>query len=239
MTGWALIFSIVLGLFVNECCEVSPWLADKLVRRSARLRYEDPARSEERAEELAAYIKDRPGKIFKLLSALHFLGVALACRARRSKPVRDFWDKPPAGTFGDMILGWCSVTSLLCLLVLFPGTAKLLAYAGWVVFTLLLGRGSRRAKITQAGGQPTRFGLFFLMLMVCFIAPAIYLCCLAVFGLLISDAVSGESSVGLWIGLAFGFMMLNGPGVLMQEIRVKRWVEAGKPVRSRKGIPAK
>jgi hypothetical protein len=31
-----------------------------------------------------------------------------------------------------------------------------------------------------------------------------YLCCIAVFGLLISDAVIGESSVGLWIGLAFG-----------------------------------
>jgi hypothetical protein len=83
-----------VGLFINEYCEVSPWLADKLVRRSAHLRYEDPARAEERAEELAAYIKDRPGKIFKLLSALNFLSVALVCRARRSEPVRNFWDKP-------------------------------------------------------------------------------------------------------------------------------------------------
>ena len=138
-----------------------------------------------------------------------------------------------------MILGWCSMTSLLCLLVLFPGFAKLLAYAGWVAFVLLLGWGGRKTKKPEGDGQPTRFDRFFLVLVLCFVAPCIYLCCLAVFGLLISDAVSGHSSVGLWIGLAFGFMMLNGPGVLVQEIRVKRWVEAGMPVRSREGAQAK
>jgi hypothetical protein len=103
---------------------------------------EDPARSEERAEELAAYIKDRPGKIFKLLSALHFLGVALACRARRSKPVRDFWEKPPAGTFGDMILAWCYMTSLLCLLVLSPGSpSSRPMQAGWHLSSSSAGAG--------------------------------------------------------------------------------------------------
>jgi hypothetical protein len=171
VTGWVLVLTIALGLLVNECCELSPWLADKMVRRSARLRYEDPARSEERAEELAAYIKDRPGKIFKLLSALHFLGVALACRARRSKPVRDFWEKPPAGTFGDMILAWCYMTSLLCLLVLFPGFAKLLAYAGWVAFILLLSWGGRHIKKPKAGEHPNQFDRFFMALVLFLLCP--------------------------------------------------------------------
>ena len=88
MTGWAVVLSIALGLFVNEFCEVSPWLADKLVRRSARLRYEDPARSEERAEELAAYIKDRPGKDLQGAKRPSFLwrGASLQGKAVEAGP---------------------------------------------------------------------------------------------------------------------------------------------------------
>ncbi len=61
--GWLLsaIISVVLGLAVNECSELSPALARRIARWSAGRRYRDAARAEERAEELAAYINDRPG----------------------------------------------------------------------------------------------------------------------------------------------------------------------------------
>jgi hypothetical protein len=72
--GWLLsaIISVIMGLAVNECSELSPALARRLVRWSARHRYHDAARADERAEELAAYINDRPGKLFKLIVALGF-----------------------------------------------------------------------------------------------------------------------------------------------------------------------
>ncbi|MFB4270436.1 hypothetical protein [Nonomuraea sp. GTA35] len=61
-------------------------LAVKLVRWSARLRYLDAARGEVRAEELAAYVRDMPGNLFKLFIALWFMAgasVAWAHRGRR------------------------------------------------------------------------------------------------------------------------------------------------------------
>ena len=67
-----ILISVALGLLVNECCDVSPWCADKLVRWSACRRYTDPARAAERAEELAAVIETRPGKLLKLFTALGF-----------------------------------------------------------------------------------------------------------------------------------------------------------------------
>ena len=146
----------------------------------------DPARSEERAEELAAYIKDRPGKIFKLLSALHFLGVALACTARRSKPVRDFWEKPPAGTFGDMILAWCYMTSPLCLLVLSPGSpSSWPTQAGWHLSSSSAGRAAHQDQRCGERAQLRR----------------------------------------TLVRARFRLHDAQRPGVLMQEIRVKRWVE--------------
>jgi len=79
-----IILAIIAGLAVNECCDVCLWAARALVRWSARLRYPDPARAHVRAEELAAHIYARPGKLLKLGTAVGFVTVAVvaaACRA--------------------------------------------------------------------------------------------------------------------------------------------------------------
>jgi hypothetical protein len=77
MTFHQIFLAIGTGLVVNECCDVSPWAARKLVRWSAHRRYAPPSRAEIRAEELAAYIDDCPGKLFKLINALCFATVAI------------------------------------------------------------------------------------------------------------------------------------------------------------------
>lgn len=77
------LISVVLGLLINECCDVSPWCADKLVRWSAHRRYMDPVRAAERAEELAALIRARPGKLLKLFSAVGFASSAILAMCRR------------------------------------------------------------------------------------------------------------------------------------------------------------
>jgi hypothetical protein len=84
VTGPELLIAIISGLAVNECCDLSPALARVIVRWSARRHYRNPARAAERAEELAAYINDRPGKLFKLIVAVHFAAAALVtCRELR------------------------------------------------------------------------------------------------------------------------------------------------------------
>lgn len=77
MSAFEVIEGIVTALAVNECCELSPWAAGKIVRWSAHLRYPDKERAEIRSEELAALIDDRPGKLFKLITALCFAGAAV------------------------------------------------------------------------------------------------------------------------------------------------------------------
>jgi hypothetical protein len=80
LSGWEIVFAFVAGLIVNEMCDVSPWLAKKLVRWSAHLRYSDPLRAEVRAEELTALIDSRPGKLLKLFTAIGFLGAGTGVR---------------------------------------------------------------------------------------------------------------------------------------------------------------
>ncbi|GAA2128866.1 C-terminal helicase domain-containing protein [Actinomadura napierensis] len=84
MTGGETLFAILSGLAINECCEISPWAARKLVHWSARRCYVDPVRAEVRAEELAALIDDRPGKLFKLITALGFVTGAIMSAVRRA-----------------------------------------------------------------------------------------------------------------------------------------------------------
>ena len=80
MTITHVLFPIITSLVVNECVDMSPWVARKLVRWYARRRYAPPAWAEVRAEELAAFINDRPGKLFKLITALGFAATAIVTR---------------------------------------------------------------------------------------------------------------------------------------------------------------
>jgi hypothetical protein len=83
MTAIEWVLTIVCGLAVNEYCDCSPWLARRLVRWSARRRYTDQARAQLRADELAALIDERPGKLFKLATAIGFAVAATVIQARR------------------------------------------------------------------------------------------------------------------------------------------------------------
>ncbi|MFF0467597.1 hypothetical protein ACFYPX_09260 [Micromonospora zamorensis] len=77
MTNWEIILGILLGLVVNEVTDVSPWAARKLTRWAAYRWATDTEIAAGYAEEWAALIDDRPGKLLKLMTALRFtLGAA-------------------------------------------------------------------------------------------------------------------------------------------------------------------
>ncbi|MFI7131943.1 hypothetical protein ACIBQ1_40140 [Nonomuraea sp. NPDC050153] len=89
MTGIDIILGVVLGLLVNEMCDISPWLARGLVRWAARVQYGATDRAAIRSEELTALINERPGKLFKLMTALTFaIGAALVRVSGRVSAVR-------------------------------------------------------------------------------------------------------------------------------------------------------
>jgi hypothetical protein len=74
------VVTAVVGLFVMESYQTTPWLADKLMRWSVRLRYTDnPERVTVRGEELISLLEDLP-TLFKLPTAAAFLLRALAYR---------------------------------------------------------------------------------------------------------------------------------------------------------------
>ncbi|MGW6499351.1 hypothetical protein [Nonomuraea angiospora] len=84
MSGLEIFLGVMLGLLVNETCDVSPWVARKLVHWAANLQYRDAHRAAIRSEELTALINDRPGKLFKLVTALAFAGHAAVVHIRRA-----------------------------------------------------------------------------------------------------------------------------------------------------------
>jgi hypothetical protein len=84
---WGIVLTFVSGVAINECSDAAPWLANRLVRWSAFRRHADAERAADRAEELAALIQERPGKICKLLTATAFLVDALIHRDAR-QPTR-------------------------------------------------------------------------------------------------------------------------------------------------------
>ncbi|MFC6082994.1 hypothetical protein [Sphaerisporangium aureirubrum] len=78
-----IIVGVLLGLAVNEMSDVCPRLAVRVVALAARLQYGDTPRAAERGEVVAAYINDRPGKLFKLLTALGFVTIGAMAGLRR------------------------------------------------------------------------------------------------------------------------------------------------------------
>ena len=81
-----ILVSVVVGLLVNEACDVSPWCAHHMVRWSVQLRYANPERRRIRCDELVALIDERPGKLLKLGTGLGFLAAALPVWLRRITP---------------------------------------------------------------------------------------------------------------------------------------------------------
>jgi hypothetical protein len=78
VTRGEIALAIIFGLLVNEATDLCPWLAVRLVCWAARLRYLHASdHAAIRSEELAALVNDRPGKLFKLFTALGFVLHAL------------------------------------------------------------------------------------------------------------------------------------------------------------------
>jgi hypothetical protein len=75
---------IVLVLAIDEYAALSPRVAEKVARWSARLRYDNPKRASIRAEELAALVRVRSWNLLKLATALCFASAAVRARARRA-----------------------------------------------------------------------------------------------------------------------------------------------------------
>ncbi len=89
---------------------VSPWLAQKLVRWAARVRYPT------RVEELSALIAERPGKLFKLVTAAGFACAALAYRVthRKTAPVHSVTSRLWIG-LGSALAAWVLLTGEILL----------------------------------------------------------------------------------------------------------------------------
>ncbi|MFI6513585.1 hypothetical protein ACIBCT_38780 [Streptosporangium sp. NPDC050855] len=116
MSAAQIILAIVLGLVANEMFDLCPWLAVRLVALAARLQYGASPRAEERSEVFAAYINDRPGKLFKLLTALAFLaaGAVGGLRRRGSAPDLEVCERIGGGivtiALGGLVYGIDPVT---------------------------------------------------------------------------------------------------------------------------------
>ena len=85
MTTWQqTVLAFVLSLIANEFCDVSPWLAKRLVTLAARCAYADESLAPGRAEEWSAVIDERPGKLFKLGTGFLFLAGAVTTASRQA-----------------------------------------------------------------------------------------------------------------------------------------------------------
>jgi hypothetical protein len=90
MNAPEIMIGVATGLLVNECCEISPWLARRIVRWATRLRYRDePERLALRLDELDSLTRQPVGKLIQLIVALPFATSAvtyrLRARARRAQ----------------------------------------------------------------------------------------------------------------------------------------------------------
>src|SRR6266567_4926776 len=129
--------TIALGLIANECFEVAPWLARKLVRWSAIFKYGDTARARVRAEELAAMIDDRPGNLLKLFTACGFAFGALGAAAHRAVNSGRRSDCVPRRNFVAVFWHWRY--ELAILIGVFSGfvTLVLILTPTWAVVVVL------------------------------------------------------------------------------------------------------
>ncbi len=111
----SIVVTVVLGLAINECCDISPWAAQALMRWAARCRYaSNPERAEIRAIELAALIDARPGKIFKLLTACGFATAALCSQLMTLlRPMREVDAGGTATARPELEGGALAVTELM------------------------------------------------------------------------------------------------------------------------------
>jgi hypothetical protein len=96
VTAWGVVLTILLGLMVNEMTDISPWLAHRIVRWAAYRWSPDAEIAAGYAEEWAAIIDERPGRLFKLGTAVGFAGAAaFRTLPRRLEGLRAVWRSLP------------------------------------------------------------------------------------------------------------------------------------------------
>ncbi|MEU7844720.1 hypothetical protein AB0B39_27585 [Micromonospora sp. NPDC049114] len=84
-----IIASLVFGLAVNEMTDLSPWAARRLVRWAAYRWATDPEIAAGYAEEWTAIVNERPGKLFKLATAIQFsIGAAGKAAPRTAAAIK-------------------------------------------------------------------------------------------------------------------------------------------------------
>jgi hypothetical protein len=101
------------GLLSNELFQLSGWVAQKLVRWSARLIYEDPERSKIRTEELARLIEDRPGQLFELVAAFGWVLVAVKAWVARTVSGMLIADISASGTAAARVTATASLITMM------------------------------------------------------------------------------------------------------------------------------
>jgi hypothetical protein len=96
VTAWGIVVTLALGLVVNEMTDISPWLARRMVRWAAYRWSKDPEIAAGYAEEWAAIIDERPGRLLKLGTAVGFAGgAAFRTMPRRLAGLRSIWRRLP------------------------------------------------------------------------------------------------------------------------------------------------
>jgi hypothetical protein len=81
----AIFCGVLAGLMVAEITEMTPRAAKRIVRQAAIIRYGQKSLvANERAEDWVALIDARPGNLLKLITAMHFGGIAVGLAFWRS-----------------------------------------------------------------------------------------------------------------------------------------------------------
>jgi len=156
VTWWAVttknvVGPVVVGLLINEFGELSPWLARHLVNWAAYRWTSDPRDAADLSREWQGIIDQRPGKLFKLFTAVGFASSAGAGAARpalsrvwQSRTVRRVAlglaaagalaygiNRIPTGSFDPI-----SVAAIMnVLLFVMGGTATLMTIIGGIRYT--------------------------------------------------------------------------------------------------------
>ena len=156
MTGFwvGVAISVATGAVVNEFCDVSPWLAKRLMRRAALLwAATDSALASGYVVEWASLLEDCPGKITKLLLALRFL-VGAAGRTSCARVQRLRCDLPVnrSSLVNDGFIARLSALSMFTSTVGSVGLILFGAVAG-IVITAVAASGATATAVVMSTGS--------------------------------------------------------------------------------------
>ncbi|MFJ6252777.1 MULTISPECIES: hypothetical protein [unclassified Streptomyces] len=108
---------LIVGLVLNEAVDISPWLARRVIRWSAR-RVPDAELARDYEEEWTALLSERPGKLLKLIYSLTFIWPAFSLR--RDLQGRTSW---PRRLVSRHIALWTGPRMIWGMLLIMPAMA--------------------------------------------------------------------------------------------------------------------